>query len=214
MMTMIIKPNDFISYLDELFPNARCELNYSEDYELAIAVMLSAQTTDIATNKVTSVLFSHYPTLNMLYNANICDIEKDIKSIGLYKHKANHIVGIAHDLVERFNGNLPSDKNLLTTLPGIGNKSAGVIRAEIFNIPDFPVDTHILRISKRLGFRNNTDDPFKTEIKLKEIFPENQWIKLHHQIIFFGRYFCTAKNPCCKKCKICKYCKEYQGFSK
>ena len=195
-------------YVDSLFPNAKCELFYSQDYELAIAVMLSAQTTDKAVNKVTQNLFKKYPTLESINKAKIEDIEECIKSLGLYKNKAKNIKEIASILISDFSSKLPSDKNELQKLPGIGNKSAGVIRIEIFKIPDLPVDTHIIRISNRLGIANNKDEPIDIERKLKKLIPESSWIKTHHQLIHFGRYFCTAKSPKCEECKlrdICKY---------
>ena len=194
------------SFLDEKFPNVGCELNYNKDYELAIAVMLSAQTTDASVNKVTEVLFSNYPTLNELANAKIEDIETIIKSIGLYKNKAKHVLEIAQYLVNNCGGVLPSDKDELQKMPGIGNKTAGVIRAEIFKIPDLPVDTHILRITKRLGLADQKDDAYQTELKLKKLFPKERWILTHHQLIHFGRYFCTARNPQCENCKLCSIC--------
>lgn len=193
-------------YLDSLFPNAKCELFYSQDYELVIAVMLSAQTTDKSVNAVTSHLFKKYPTLKSFLDADIKDIEKEIQSLGLYKNKAKNIKGIAETLYNDFNSVLPSDKNELQKLPGIGNKSAGVIRCEVFKIPDLPVDTHIIRISNRLGIATKKDEPIDIERKLKKIIPEESWIKSHHQLIHFGRYFCTARNPKCEECKIKKYC--------
>ena len=194
-------------YIDSLFPDAKCELFYSKDYELAIAVMLSAQTTDKAVNAVTKGLFEDYPTLQSLASASLLDIEDHIKSLGLYKNKAKNIVGIAQGIINDFDGVLPSDKNLLQTLPGIGNKSAGVIRIEIFKIPDLPVDTHIIRISNRLGIANKNDEAIDIERKLKKIIPEESWIKTHHQLIHFGRYFCTAKSPKCSECKLKNICK-------
>ena len=196
------------NYIDSLFPDAKCELFYTQDYELVIAVMLSAQTTDKAVNNVTKSLFKDYPTLKDLDNATLEDIENHIKSLGLYKNKAANIKGIAHKLLTEFNGKVPSDKKLLQTLPGIGNKSAGVIRCEVFKIPDLPVDTHIIRITNRLGIANSKDEPIDIEQKLKKIIPEESWIKSHHQLIHFGRYFCTTKSPKCSECKlrnICKY---------
>ena len=196
------------TYIDSLFPDAKCELFYTCDYELVIAVMLSAQTTDKAVNNVTQSLFKDYPTLKDLDNAPLEDIENHIKSLGLYKNKAANIKGIAHKLLTDFDGKVPSDKNLLQTLPGIGNKSAGVIRCEVFKIPDLPVDTHIIRITNRLGIANSKDEPIDIERKLKKIIPEESWIKSHHQLIHFGRYFCTARSPKCSECKlknICKY---------
>ena len=196
------------NYIDSLFPDAKCELFYTQDYELVIAVMLSAQTTDKAVNNVTKSLFKDYPTLKDLDNASLKDVENHIKSLGLYKNKAANIKGIAHKLLTEFDGKVPSDKKLLQTLPGIGNKSAGVIRCEVFKIPDLPVDTHIIRITNRLGIANSKDEPIDIEQKLKKIIPEESWIKSHHQLIHFGRYFCTAKSPKCSECKlrnICKY---------
>ena len=196
------------SYIDSLFPDAKCELFYSKDYELVIAVMLSAQTTDKAVNNVTKSLFKDYPTLSDINNAPIEEIEEHIKQLGLFKNKARNIKGIAKTLIDEFDGVVPSDKDELQKLPGIGNKSAGVIRCEVFKIPDLPVDTHIIRISNRLGIAKKTDEPIDIERKLKKIIPEESWIKSHHQLIHFGRYFCTARNPKCSECKlrnICKY---------
>lgn len=195
------------NYVDSLFPNAKCELFYNKDYELAIAVMLSAQTTDKAVNAVTYTLFKDFPTLEALENAPIEEIENRIKRLGLYKNKAANIKGIVHKIITDFNGELPSDKNLLQTLPGIGNKSAGVIRIEVFKIPDLPVDTHIIRISNRLGIASSKDEPIDIERKLKKLIPESHWIKTHHQLIHFGRYFCLARSPKCEQCQLRNLCK-------
>lgn len=195
-------------YIDSLFPDAKCELFYQKDYELVIAVMLSAQTTDKAVNQVTESLFKDYPTLKDIDNASLEDIENHIKRLGMYKNKAANIKGIARVLLNDFDGVVPSDKDQLQRLPGIGNKSAGVIRCEVFKIPDLPVDTHIIRITNRLGIANKDDEPIDIERKLKKIIPEESWIKSHHQLIHFGRYFCTARSPKCNECKlrnICKY---------
>lgn len=205
-MTIKNKTKEISSYLDEIFPNVGCELNYNKDYELVIAVMLSAQTTDISVNKVTPVLFDRYKTLEELANASLLDVEEIIHSIGLYKNKAKNVIAIAKALVDNYGGVVPSDKDELQKLPGVGNKTAGVIRAEIFRIPDLPVDTHILRISKRLDLVDSKADPLKTEIKLKKLFPESDWIKLHHQLIHFGRYKCLARRPMCENCKLAAFC--------
>ena len=204
MMTKDIEP--FLNYLDELFPHVKCELNYSKDYELAIAVMLSAQTTDASVNRVTKELFNKYPNLESYKNATLKDIEDIIHSIGLYQNKAKNILGITSMLINDFNGVLPSDKNELMKLPGIGNKSAGVIRIEIFKIPDLPVDTHVARVSKRLGFALVKDEPIDIEKRLKKLIEQDRWIKTHHQMIHFGRYFCLAKNPHCSECKMRDFC--------
>ncbi len=204
MMKTNIQP--LLDYLDEILPTANCELLYSKDYELVIAVMLSAQTTDKSVNAVTPILFKKYPTLAVLYDAPLEDVEEIIKPIGLYKNKAKNLKGIVKDLVDRFNSVVPSDKEELMTLPGVGNKTAGVIRAEIFHIPDLPVDTHILRISKRLNLAKKDDEPIDVERKLKRIIPEERWIKSHHQLIHFGRYYCMARSPKCENCKISDMC--------
>ena len=206
MRMMKTNISSLLNYLDELFPSARCELFYSKDYELVIAVMLSAQTTDKSVNTVTPILFKKYPSLEALNNAPLEDIEEILKPIGLYKNKAKNLKGIVKDLLERFKGKVPSNKDELMTLPGVGNKTAGVIRAEIFEIPDLPVDTHILRISKRLNLAKKDDEPIDVERKLKKLIPEERWIKSHHQLIHFGRYFCTARNPQCENCKISDMC--------
>ncbi len=194
------------SFLDEQYPSVGCELKYNKDYELAIAVMLSAQTTDVAVNAVTAILFNKYDTLEKMANAPLEDIEDIIHSIGLYKNKAKNVIGIAKTLIEKYDGKLPSNKDELQKLPGVGNKTAGVIRAEIFKIPDFPVDTHILRISKRLYLAKKDDEPIDVERKLKKSFPEESWIKLHHQLIHFGRDICTARSPQCERCKLGGFC--------
>lgn len=194
-------------YMEKLFPNARCELNYSKDYELLIAVILSAQTTDVAVNNVTNILFRKYPTFDDFYHLEINDIENEIKSLGLYSNKAKNIYQTIHILKEKFNGIVPSDEKYLISLPGVGNKTAGVVRAEFFKIPDLPVDTHISRISKRLGFASLNDNPDQIETKLKKLIPEEKWISMHHTMIHFGRYFCSARNPRCTECELKKYCK-------
>lgn len=206
MMTTNNKINEIISYMDTLYPNVGCELNYHKDYELVIAVMLSAQTKDSAVNAVTAVLFNKYKTLEQLAEADIKDIEEILRSIGLYKNKAKNLKAICHTLVRDYDGKVPEDKDVLQTLPGVGNKTAGVIRAEIFHIPELPVDTHILRISKRLKLTDQNADATETEQKLKRLFPKDRWIKTHHQLIHFGRYTCTAKNPQCENCKLSGFC--------
>ena len=205
-MTKTNKMNEVLAYMDEILPNVGCELIYHKDYELVIAVMLSAQTTDASVNRVTEILFNRYQDLESLSKAKLSDIEDIIHSIGLYKNKAKNVLGIAQALVNDYGGVVPSDKDGLQKLPGVGNKTAGVIRAEIFKIPDLPVDTHILRISKRLKFTNERADAYETEMALKKLIPEEKWIRSHHQFIRFGRYICTARSPQCQNCKIAAIC--------
>lgn len=205
-MTMKTNIKPILDYLDEILPHADCELFYTKDYELVIAVMLSAQTTDKSVNNVTHILFNKYKSLDELNNAPLEDIENIIKQIGLYKNKAKNLKGIVSELINRFNYQVPSNKEELMTLPGVGNKTAGVIRAEVFKLPDLPVDTHILRISKRLNLAKKSDEPIDVERKLKKLIPEDRWILAHHQLIHFGRYYCLARNPKCNNCKIKEYC--------
>lgn len=196
------------SYLDELYPNAHCQLNYFKDYELLIAIMLSAQTTDVAVNKVTAILFTKYPTLLDLKNAKVEDIEKAISSIGMYKNKSKNVHVIATRLVEEFNGVVPCDPDALISFPGVGNKTKNCYLAEIHHLPLLAVDTHVQRISKRLGLVKETDDVTLMEKKLTRLIPSERLIKTNHQLIWFGRYFCKAINPNCKDCKLRSNCKE------
>lgn len=194
-------------YLNSLFPNAGCELIHDKDYEFVIEVMLSAQSTDIAVNLVSNKLFKKYPTLITLAQADISEVEKILFPLGIYKNKAKNVIGIAQKLIGRFNGEIPSDKELLQELPGVGNKTAGVVRAEVFHIPDLPVDTHILRICRRLGISKASDTPLNVEQKLKKAIEQSRWILTHHQLIHFGRYFCTARKPNCENCQLNSFCK-------
>ena len=196
------------NYLDKLLPDVGCELNYSKDYELLVAVVLSAQTTDKSVNLVTPNLWEKYHSINELANADIKDVENAIKSIGLYKNKAKNIVLLAREIVNRFNCKVPISKEDLMSLPGVGNKTAGVTRLELFNLPELPVDTHVARIAKRLKLASKNDDPTTIEKKLKKAFPKDNWNKLHHQFIHFGRYHCKAISPDCKNCKITEFCIE------
>ena len=202
------KINQIQAFLNEIYPHVGCELNYSKDYELLIAVILSAQTTDKAVNQVIPTLFSRYKSLEELKEADVKDVEDIIKSIGLYKNKAKNIVELANVLVDKYDSKVPSNKDVLVTLPGVGNKTAGVTRLELFKADELPVDTHVSRIAKRLKLASKNDDPDTIEKKLKKAFPKEDWGKLHHQLIHFGRYFCKAKNPMCENCKISEFCCE------
>lgn len=195
------------SYLDELYPDAHCELNYSKDYELLIAVMLSAQTTDKAVNKVTAILFSKYKSIEELAYAKLEDIEQIISSIGMYKVKAKNVIGISKGLVEKHNGKVPHDKEALRQLPGVGNKTANCVLAELFNEPYLALDTHMQRFAKRLGISNDKDLE-KMEKKYLRFIPQERLIKTNHQIIWFGRYKCKAISPDCENCKLQDFCKK------
>ncbi len=200
----------FSHYLEELFPDAKAELDFENNFELIVAVVLSAQTTDIAVNKVTKDLFKYYPTPQKLMDADIDHVMAILKSIGLYRTKAKNIIALSKILVESYDGEVPSDRKALESLPGVGRKTANVVLSNAFGIPALAVDTHILRISKRLGLADENDDALAVEKKLNQKFPKELWHKLHHQLIFFGRYHCTARKPNCDTCKmqtICPYFK-------
>lgn len=200
--------NSIVNYLDELFPNPKCELNYNKDYELLIAVMLSAQTTDKAVNRVTSILFKKYDTVEKLSNANIEDVKMIIKSIGSYNKKASNIIGIAKKLFIDKNGIVPNDRVYLESLPGVGRKTTNVVLSNLYNIPVIAVDTHVSRVSKRLGIAEETDTVLLVEEKLNDFFPNDNLSRLHHQLVLFGRYYCKAKKPSCKDCKLKNICKK------
>ncbi len=193
------------NYLDELIPNPICELNYQKDYELVIAVMLSAQTTDKGVNKVTSILFKKYNSLEKLASSNIEDIKEIIKPIGNYNKKASNIIEISKILINKYNKVVPKTYEELEVLPGIGRKSANVIRSEIYKIPSFAVDTHVIRVTNRLGLVK-TKDPVIIEKELEKIFKKSDWIRKHQQLVLFGRYYCKAKNPDCQNCKLMNIC--------
>lgn len=198
--------NEIINYLDEIIPNPKCELNYNKDYELLIATMLSAQTTDKRVNSVTSVLFKKYPTLEALRDANIEDIKKIIKPIGTYNKKALNIKSIANDLI--LHGGMTNDRKFLESLDGVGRKTANVVLSNIYNERLIAVDTHVSRVSKRLGIAIKNDDVLTIEKKLNKFFKGNDLSRLHHQLVLFGRYYCKALNPNCENCKLKNICKK------
>jgi len=189
-----------------MFPDADCELDHRNVFELTVAVILSAQTTDPSVNKVTPALFEKYPTPQLMALASLTEIEALIKSIGLYRNKAKHLKALSNELIDRFDGVVPDDLDSLKSLPGIGRKTANVILAVGFGLPGLAVDTHVLRVSKRLGLVPPSADPTKTELALKKVLPMEQWGHAHHAILFFGRYHCTARKPKCEVCPLASEC--------
>ena len=196
------------SYLDELFPNPRCELNYMKDYELLIAVVLSAQTTDKSVNLVTKVLFDKYKTLEELKDAKLKDIIDIIRSIGTYNRKAVYVLEIAKILYNEYDGIVPNDRKLLEDMPGVGRKVANVVLSEWFHEDCIAVDTHVDRVSKRLGLANNGDSVLEVEKKLQKYYLKENWGKRHLQMVLFGRYHCKSSKPMCSWCKLKKICKK------
>lgn len=197
-----------IENLDRLYPDAHCELNHKDSFELLIAVVLSAQTTDVSVNRVTPALFEKYPDAISLSEASEEDVMRLIHSIGLYKNKSRNIINLAKELVKRFDGEVPSKREELESLPGVGRKTANVVLSNCFDYPAFAVDTHVSRVSKRLMIARKEDDVLTIEKKLMKFFPRNCWSRLHHQFIFFGRYKCKAKNPECTDCPFRDSCRK------
>ena len=194
--------------LDKLYPNAKCELNHSSHFQLLVAVVLSAQTTDIKVNSVTAELFKKYPNALALSKAKLSDVERIIKPLGLYHNKAVNIIALSKVLTEKYNGKVINDREILESLPGVGRKTCNVVLSNCFNEPAFAVDTHVSRVSKRLKIADEDDNVSQIEEKLMNKFPRDSWCKLHHQFIFFGRYKCKAINPDCNDCpfkKVCTY---------
>lgn len=195
-----------LEYLDELFPNAECELKYNKDYELLIATMLSAQTTDKKVNQVTEILFKKYPDLQTLNNASLEDIKNIIRPIGTYNKKTNNLIEITRELLKY--GYVPNDRKFIESLPGVGRKTANVVLSNLYDIPCIAVDTHVSRTSIRLGLADKNDNTKKIEEKLTKKFPKNKLCRIHHQLVLFGRYHCKAQKPNCKECKLKYICKK------
>ena len=198
--------NKIVKYMDELFPNPSCELNYSKDYELLIAVMLSAQTTDKRVNSVTSILFKKYNTIQNLNNASLADIIDIIKPLGTFNIKAKNLLGITNRLIKDYNGIVPNNRAYLESLPGVGRKTTNVTLSILFDEPLIAVDTHVKRVSIRLNLANTNDDVLIIEEKLNKIFSKKELSRLHHQLVLFGRYYCKAINPLCDDCKLKDIC--------
>ena len=209
-----IDPVAFLDTLAQMFPDAHCELNHRNAYEMAVAVILSAQTTDASVNKVTPSLFEKYPDAFSLASARQNDVEAYIASLGLYRNKARSIIGFARGVVEQCDGMIPKTMDELTALPGVGRKCANVILSECYQIPSLAVDTHVSRIAKRLYLAFEKDSVETIERKLKQKFPKERWIASHHQMIFFGRYLCHAKNPECDRCPFTQYCRYHKAMKK
>ena len=202
------KAAEMIDVMEELFPDAHCELNFKNEFELVLAVLLSAQTTDKSVNKLTATLFEKCKTPQDYLNVTLEELEQDIKTIGLYRSKAKNIQALCRLLLEEYNGVVPNTFEELVKLPGVGRKSANVVLSVGFDVPRIAVDTHVDRISKRLGFAKADDTVLDVEHKLMRLIKEERWSKSHHLMIFFGRYHCTAKNPKCETCPLFTSCKE------
>ena len=199
--------------LNKVIPDPKCELNYNTDYQLLIAVMLSAQTTDKRVNEVTKILFDKYRNLRALSEAKIEDIENILRPLGSFRKKALYVVEISKIIQNDCSGMVPTERGLLEKLPGVGRKTVSVFLSEFYEYPEFAVDTHVERVSKRLGIAKISDDVLTIEKKLKKYFPKEEWAYRHKQLVLFGRYHCKAVNPECSSCLLNEFCK-YEGNKK
>ncbi|AEP02169.1 endonuclease III [Weizmannia coagulans] len=194
--------------MGEMFPDARCELNHSNPFELLIAVTLSAQCTDALVNKVTKNLFQKYKTPDDYIAVPLEELQQDIRSIGLYRNKAKNIQKLCRMLIEEYGREVPQTREELMKLPGVGRKTANVVLSVAFGIPAIAVDTHVERVSKRLGFCRYKDSVLEVEQTLMKKVPKEEWSITHHRMIFFGRYHCKAQRPQCEICPLLDLCRE------
>ncbi|BGE82416.1 endonuclease III [Staphylococcus petrasii] len=204
------KALEMIDVIADMFPDAECELKHDNAFELTIAVLLSAQCTDNLVNKVTRSLFKKYKTPEDYVNVDIEELQDDIRSIGLYRNKSKNIKKLCESLLEKFDGEVPHTHKELESLAGVGRKTANVVMSVAFGEPSLAVDTHVERVSKRLGINRWKDNVTQVEDRLCSIIPKERWSKSHHQLIFFGRYHCIARKPKCDICPLLEDCREGQ----
>ncbi len=205
---MDTKAKFIVEQLDNLFPAPQCELNYKNVYQLLVAVILSAQCTDKRVNVVTKELFKEFDTPQKMITLSQSQLEEKIHSCGFYHNKAKNILSMSRDLIEKYNGEVPNDLELMQTLAGVGRKTANVVYSEAFGGEAIAVDTHVLRVSNRLNLATSSN-PYQVEKALMQTFDKKLWGKLHLQLVLFGRYVCKAKNPNCSNCPFTKYCEYY-----
>lgn len=203
-----------LEYFDKNIPEATTELSHKNPYELLVATILSAQCTDKRVNMVTPPFFKKFPTAEKLSQASFDDVFPLIKSISYPNNKTKHLLGMAKKVMEDFDGKIPSTVDDLQKLPGVGRKTANVVASVIFNVPALAVDTHVFRVSARIGLTTNAKNPLQTEMQLVKHIPENKISIAHHWLILHGRYICTARNPKCEQCGIRNFCKYYEMLKK
>lgn len=197
-----------LDQMTEMFPDAHCELVHKNPFELTIAVLLSAQTTDVNVNRVTTSLFEKYTTPEDYLAVPLEELQNDIRSIGLYRTKAKNIQKLCVTLLEDFDGVIPKTRDELTQLAGVGRKTANVVMSVAFGVPAIAVDTHVERVAKRLAFCRWKDSVLQVEDALMKKIPEDEWSDTHHRLIFFGRYHCKSQNPNCEECPLLTVCRE------
>lgn len=201
---------DIINRVDELYVNPKCELEFNSNYELLVAVILSAQCTDKRVNLVTKELFKEYNTPFKMITLSQEELENKIRSCGFFHNKAKHILEASHDIIDRFDGEVPKEKKDLLSLAGVGEKTANVVVSMAFNTPAIAVDTHVFRVSNRLGLANSKD-VFKTQKQLEKTIPKDKWIKFHYALVLHGRYVCKSQRPNCNECGLKDLCKYYKN---
>ena len=202
--------------LKRLYPDAKCELNHETPFQLLVATILSAQTTDKKVNEVTESLFRDYPDVHAFLKLSIDELEERIKQIGLYRSKAKNILIMCNQLISKFNGEVPKTMEEITSLAGAGRKTANVVLSNAFGVPSIAVDTHVFRVSNRLGLADS-DNVLEVEKQLQAELPKKEWSLTHHLLIFHGRRCCIARNPKCSECPLtnrCKYFKEQKAKTK
>ena len=209
----IVEITEVLDLLEKDYPDAKAELNYTTPYELLIATILSAQCTDVRVNKTTSVLFVKYNTPEKMVTLNVDELGKIIKACGLYKTKSRNILNTSRILIEEYDSKVPQTMEQLTLLPGVGRKTANVVLSNAFGIPGIAVDTHVFRVSNRIGIAN-AEDVEKTEKQLRRRIDKDRWSKSHHTIIFHGRRVCKARNPLCENCSVSSYCFYFRKTSR
>ncbi|SIQ44455.1 DNA-(apurinic or apyrimidinic site) lyase /endonuclease III [Paenibacillus sp. RU4T] len=211
---MTMKASDkmrrILDTMAEMFPDAHCELNHANPFELTIAVLLSAQCTDETVNRVTADLFQKYRVPEDYLAVDLEELQQDIRRIGLFRNKAANIQKLCRILLDRYGGEIPERHDQLTELPGVGRKTANVVVSNAFGVPAIAVDTHVERVSKRLGLAKQEDSVLEVEKKLMRKVPREEWTLTHHRFIFFGRYHCKAQQPKCDICPLLDMCKEGQ----
>ncbi|MEZ5072295.1 MAG: endonuclease III [Bacteroidales bacterium] len=200
-----------IDYFSKAMPVAETELTYKDPYQLAVAVILSAQCTDKRVNQITPPLFQRFPDLSSLAGADSAEVLEYIKSCSYPNNKAKHLVGMARTVVERFGGEIPGSLEELLTLPGVGRKTANVIRSVAFQIPAMAVDTHVFRVAGRIGLTRGAKNPYQSEMQLLSHIPENKLNLAHHWLILHGRYVCLARKPDCGNCGLRSACRYYEN---
>jgi len=198
-----------IKYFEKERPVAETELNYKTPYQLLVAVILSAQCTDVRVNKITPDFFERFPEAESLAEADVAEVFEYIKSCTYPNNKSKHLVGMAKMLIEKFDSIVPSDIDYLQKLPGVGRKTANVIASVVYNKPTLAVDTHVFRVAERIGLSQNSKNPLDTEKQLTKYFPESLIPKAHHWLILHGRYVCVARKPKCVECGLCEVCKYF-----